>query len=141
LGLNIVVTVFPFNHNSIHRKEDFLFGKVFRSITHGSPIEIGDTHCYLDILHSSYVARVCQNLSGDSIIGSDRMVFVNDFIRELYRSCNLEYEELVTESAGKWKYVPKNENYLRGGIRYPYESLVMDTVGELKSRKVHPRMA
>jgi len=133
MGLRNVVIIFPFNHNSIHRKADFLFGKVFQSIATGTPVEIGDTHYYRDLLHSAYVAEVCQRLTGDTIIGSGRMVFVNDFIRDLYRRFNRRYEDLVRESAGKWNYIPKNEYYLRGGIRYPYERLLADTVKDLQS--------
>jgi nucleoside-diphosphate-sugar epimerase len=133
MGLRQVTVVYPFNHNSVHRKPDFLFGKVFHSILSASPIEIGDTHYYRDLLHSSHVTSVCRQLSGDTVIGSGRLVFVNDFIRDLYRRFDLSYEELVTEHAGKWSYIPKNEYYLRGPVRYPYERLLDDTVAELKA--------
>jgi hypothetical protein len=135
LGLRNVITVYPFNHNSIHRKEDFLFGKVFGSILAGKPIEIGDTHYYRDLLHSSYVASVCQHLTRDTMIGSGRMFFVNDVIRDLYRHTGRSYEELVTESIGKWNYVPKNEYYLRGPVLYPYERLLKDTVAEMMASR------
>jgi len=133
MGLRKVTVVYPFNHNSVHRKPDFLFGKIFHSILSGSPIEIGDTHYYRDLLHSAHVAAVCRQLSGDTVIGSGRLVFVNDFIRDLYRRFDLSYDELVTEHAGKWSYIPKNEYYLRGPVRYPYERLLDDTVAELKA--------
>lgn len=136
-GLHNVTVVYPFNHNSIHRKADFLFGKVFQGILSGRPIEIGDTHYYRDLLHTGYVASVCRQLAGDTVIGSGRMVFVNDFIRDLYRRFDLSYDDLVTEQVGKWNHIPKNEYYLRGPVRYPYGRLLDDTVAELKACRPH----
>ena len=71
---------------------NFLFGKIFNSVLNEEHIEIGDTYYYRDLLHTSYVASICQNVSEDKIIGSGRMFFVNDFIRDLYKAFGLKYE-------------------------------------------------
>lgn len=120
-----IITVYPFNFNSIHRSKDFLFGKVFQSILNKEKIEIGDTLFYRDLLHASYVARVCQNLQEDTIIGSGRMFWVNDFIRDLYKYFNMSYSDFVTE-VDSLNVSTKNEYYLKGNF-YNYNQLLEET--------------
>jgi nucleoside-diphosphate-sugar epimerase len=130
LNNNKIIIVYPFNFNSTYRSEDFLFGKIFQSIIHNKKIKIGNTKYYRDLLHTSYVSKVCQNLNGDKIIGSGRMFFVNDFIRDLYRKFNLDYNELV-EEISDWSFMPQNEYYLKGDF-YNYNSLLKDTIKDIR---------
>lgn len=90
---------YPFNFNGIYRKGDFLFGKVFHSIMTKTKIELGDTYYYRDILHPKWIAEesMISRIGSDFMIGSGRLVFVNDLIRSLYSSFGLEYSEFVTE--------------------------------------------
>lgn len=129
-----IITVYPFNFNSIYRNKNFLFGKIFKSIVNKEKIEIGDTYFYRDLLHTSYVANICQNLTEDKIIGSGRMFYVNDFIRDLYRLNNLEYENLVLESKSEYNYIPKNEYYLKSNVLYSYQNLLFDTLKDLNKQ-------
>ena len=76
------------------------------------------------------MSKVCQNLNGDKIIGSGRMFFVNDFIRDLYRKFNLDYNELV-EEISDWSFMPQNEYYLKGDF-YNYNSLLKDTIKDIR---------
>jgi GDP-D-mannose dehydratase len=122
-----IITVYPFNFNSTYRSQDFLFGKIFQSIINKKEITIGDTEYYRDLLHTSYVGKFCQNLKEDTIIGSGRMFFVNDFIKDLYSSFNLDYSEFVKEEKSLWNFIPKNEYYLRGNF-YSYRDLLNDTI-------------
>lgn len=127
-----VLIVYPFNFNSGYRNENYLFGKIFKSIKNKSNIEIGDTHFYRDLLHTSYVANLCQNLTSDIIIGSGRMFHVNDFIKDLYLKNNLTYEKYVTENITTHNYIPKNEYYLKGVNQYTYEMLLNDTLIDIR---------
>lgn len=94
-----VSVVYPFNFNGIHRNGNFLFGKVFNSILLNKKIELNDTYYYRDILHPSIIADECINrdIGEDYIIGSGRLIFVNDLIRDLYDSFNMSYEDMVQE--------------------------------------------
>jgi len=126
-----IITIYPFNFNSTFRNENFLFGKIFKSIINKEKIEIGDTYFYRDLLHTSYVAKVCQNLTNDKIIGSGRMFFVNDFIRDLYKESGLIYEDFVKEQLDSFNHIPKNEYYLKNSSNYSYLDLINDTLKEI----------
>jgi GDP-D-mannose dehydratase len=131
-----VITVYPFNFNSTYRDTNFLFGKIFNSVLNEEHIEIGDTYYYRDLLHTSYVASICQNVSEDKIIGSGRMFFVNDFIRVLYNKFGLQYDDYVTESFSKYKTIPKNEYYLKSQNNlYTYNNLLTDTLFDFNKLK------
>jgi len=130
-GNQKIISIYPFNFNSKFRNENFLFGKIFKSIINKEKIEIGDTYFYRDLLHTSYVAKVCQNLKNDKIIGSGRMFFVNDFIRDLYKESGLIYEDFVEENLDKFNQIPKNEYYLKNSSNYNYQDLINDTLKEI----------
>lgn len=129
IGNKKIISIYPFNFNSSFRSEEFLFGKIFKSIIEKKKIEIGNTYFYRDLLHASYVANVCQNIKTDKIIGSGRMFFINDFIRDLYSHYNLNYNEFVTET-NKYVYTPINEYYL-DGTYYRYNDLFQDTINDI----------
>ena len=124
----------PFNFNSIYRTEDFLFGKIFNSISTGKSITIGDTYYYRDIFHPSFMVKELEAIDQHKIVGSGRLTHVNDFIRELYSTFSLDYEKLVTENLGSFKeYDIKYEYYLRSRKPfYEYKSLLDDTIQDLK---------
>ena len=90
---------YPFNFKGVYRNGGFLFGKLFHSIMTKTKIVIGDVCYYSDILHSKWVAEesMISRIGSDFMIGSIRLVFVNDLIRSLYSSFGLEYSEYVTE--------------------------------------------
>jgi len=95
-----VSVAYPFNFNGIHRSGEFLFGKVFDSIVNRKSITLGDTYYYRDILHPSMAAAesMSHNIGEDFMIGSGRVVFVNDLIRELYKMFDLSYDDMVKEN-------------------------------------------
>ena len=93
-----VIIKFPFNFNSIRRNKNFLFGKIFDSILNKTKIEIGDTYFYRDMIHPKFVVDRSINIDEHEIIGSGRLIFVNDFIRDLYNEFNMDYDEYVTEN-------------------------------------------
>jgi nucleoside-diphosphate-sugar epimerase len=128
-----VFVLFPFNFNSVYRDNNFLFGKIFNSILNKKVIEIGDTYFYREILHPKFVVNESINATEHKIVGTGRLVFVNDFIRDLYSNFNLKYEDYVIESFGKFnEYEKKKEYYLNSNIcLYKYDDLLLDTISDL----------
>jgi len=135
-----VIIFFPFNFNSIFRSVDFLFGKVFDSIINRRKIIIGDTYFHRDLIHPKFVVSESIIAQTHKIIGSGRLVFVNDFIRDLYNHFNLRYEDYVTEEKGLYKeYGITNEYYLRSDLsNYSYKILLEETINDI-SDKIYTR--
>lgn len=132
-----VFILYPFNFNSIHRNTNFLFGKIFDSIINKNHIEIGDTYFYRDIVHPKYVVEQSIKAESHKIIGSGRLTFVNDYIRDLYRHYDMNYEEYVTEKIDKYKEYDKRKEYYLDSCEclYEYKQLLMDTIKEIDSIK------
>jgi nucleoside-diphosphate-sugar epimerase len=131
-----VIIIYPFNFNSIKRSQDFLFGKIFYSIINKKEIEIGDTYFYRDMIHPKLVVSESIKSEKSKIVGSGRLIFVNDFIRDLYKSFNLDYDLMVSEKIYKYKEYSKNkEYYLKSNkCHYIYDELLTDTVKDIKKK-------
>jgi hypothetical protein len=132
-----VFVLYPFNFNSVHRSGNFLFGKIFDSIINKKVIEIGDTYFYRDIVHPKYVVEESIRTNSHKIIGSGRLTFVNDYIRDLYRHYDMDYDKYVIESIGKYnEYDKRKEYYLESKkCGYEYQHLLIDTIKEIDSIK------
>ena len=131
---NNIVIIYPFNFNSPYRKSEFLFGKVFESIIKNKKVEIGDTYFYRDIIHPKFVVEESIKADRSKIIGSGRMIFVNDFIRDLVNYFSLNYEELFIEKRYKYKEYSKVKEYYLGSdkVLYSYNRLLEDTIKDIK---------
>ena len=129
-----VIIIHPFNFNSVHRSEYFLFGKIFDSIINKKKIEIGNTYFYRDIIHTKYLVQRVIDAKEDQIIGSGRLYHVNDFIRELYLYFGVEYNDYVIEN-NKNKHIEKlyygNQQQI-----YTYDMLLKDTIEDLKNKMI-----
>ena len=133
-----VIILYPFNFNSTYRSENFLFGKIFKSIINKVKIEIGDTYFYRDLVHPKYVVNQSITSENHQIIGSGRLTFVNDFIKDIYNNFNLNYSDYVTEFKSNFKeYNKNNEYYLKSEMcLYSYDELKSDTIKDL-NHKIH----
>jgi hypothetical protein len=131
-----VIILYPFNFNSTKRSKDFLFGKIFSSIINKEKIEIGDTYYYRDIFHPNFIIEEILNATEHKIIGSGRLTFVNDFIRDLFVLYGLSYDDLVKENLESFKeYEIKYEYYLKSKLAlYPYSRLIEDTVNDINEK-------
>lgn len=131
-----VIILYPFNFNSTYRNSEFLFGKIFDSIINKSKIEIGDTYFYRDIIHPKFVVSESIKAEEHQIVGSGRMIYVNDFIRDLYINYDLEYDDYVTENISKYnEYDKRKEYYLRSNnCLYDYKQLLNDTIEDINKR-------
>lgn len=132
-----VIILYPFNFNSTYRNDNFLFGKIFKSIINKTQIEIGDTYFYRDMIHPSLVVKESINTNSHKIIGSGRLVYVNDFIQDLYKNYDLDYESLVTENNNKFNEYDRNkEYYLKSNIcQYSYSELLKDTINDINNKR------
>jgi nucleoside-diphosphate-sugar epimerase len=128
--------MFPFNFNSIHRNINFLFGKIFNSIIEKKKIEIGNTYFYRDIIHPKFVVKNSIQANENQIIGSGRMIFVNDFIRDLYKYYGLDYSEFIYENFDKFnEYEKNNEYYLKSeNCLLDYKELLDLTIEDINTR-------
>ena len=129
-----VIILYPFNFNSTCRKSGFLFYKIFDSILNKRKIEIGNTYFYRELLHPAYVVKQSILATGHSIIGSGRVVFVNDFIRHLYERSNMIYEDYVLETIDNSKKQERDIYFLDSKeCLYFYSELLSDTLEDIRS--------
>lgn len=128
--------MYPFNFNSIYRMPPFLFGKIIDSIRFKTKIEIGDTYFYRDIIHPKFVVNESINASSHKIVGSGRLVYVNDFIRDLYKHFDMNYNDYVIENIDKFnEYDKRKEYYLKSNnCLYDYKQLMIDTVKDINNK-------
>jgi len=131
-----VLIMFPFNFNSIYRNENFLFGKIFNSIINKQPTQIGNTYFYRDIIHPKLVVKTSLIAEKHQLIGSGRMIFVNDFIKDLYHHFNLRYDNYITENFDRFnEYEKNNEYYLKSDkCLFTYKELLNYTIADIESK-------
>ena len=95
-------------------------------------ITIGNTYFYRELLHPKFVVEQSIKAETDQIIGSGRLVHVNDFIRSLYSHFNLNYEDYVTEDI-KYDIKQKQNIFYLDSKQNLYKNLYNDTIEELKN--------
>jgi nucleoside-diphosphate-sugar epimerase len=139
-----IIILYPFNFNSIYRTYElidgkfsirktssFLFSKIFESLLTKKKIEIGDTYFYRDIIHPKYVVERSLLAEKDEIIGSGRLTFVNDFIRQLYMKNNLNYNDYVIENFDN-NLKLKRKIYYCNSQQPKYTNLLIDTLNDIR---------
>jgi hypothetical protein len=123
MSLKNTTVLFPCNFNSIHRKEGFLFGKVFDSIKNKKKIELGNTNFLKEMTHPKRV--VAESFGTEHKIIHGCFVNVNEVIRELYSRSGLRYEDYVVEVDGE---TPKDD--IRVALDYTQEDLIRDMLDD-----------
>jgi nucleoside-diphosphate-sugar epimerase len=131
---NNVIILYPFNFNSKHRMPPFLFGKVISSIVNKEKITLGDTYYYRELLHPSFVVEETITATKDKIIGSGQLIFINDFIRELYEYFDLNYNEYVIEDIKEPSIYRKNIFYNSERKNYGKGDVFKEMVKEIKEK-------
>jgi len=129
-----VIIIHPFNFNSSYRRMDFLFGKIFDSIINKKKIEIGNTYFYRDIVHTKYMVERSMKSESDEMVGSGRLYFVNDYIRDLYKHFDMNYEEYVKENIDTKAVHAEKLFYSKQSQIYTYEMLLQDSINDIKQR-------
>lgn len=143
-AFNNVIIIYPFNFNSIYRTfklennkyiireyTGFLFSKIFDSIINRKKIEIGDTYFYRDLVHPRYVVERSIMAEEDELVGSGRLTFVNDFIKQLYACNGLKYKDYVVENYDCNLNVRRNIFYLKSK-EIKYDNLLNDTLDDIR---------
>jgi len=135
--LNNCIVIHPFNFNSTYRKDGFLFSKIFDSIINEKKIEIGDTYFYRDLVHPKYVVERSIEAEKDEIVGSGRLIHVNDFIRDLYHFNFLDYDDYVTENYDHNLSNKRKIYYLKSTkCNYDYQMLLSDTIKDIHNARI-----
>jgi len=130
-----IIILYPFNFNSIYRKKGFLFSKILDSIINEKKITIGNTYFYRELLHPKFVVEQSIKSISDNIIGSGRLIFVNDFIRSLYSHFNMSYEDFVTEDY-KENITSEERIFYLKSKQVLYNNLYIDTIDEIEKIKI-----
>jgi nucleoside-diphosphate-sugar epimerase len=106
-----VIIVYPFNFNSVYRKEGFLFSKIFDSIINDRKIEIGNVDFRRDLIHPKKIADLSISAEGDIIIGSGQLINILDFIKDIYSSQGKDYREYISINTAHNLSNKRNEYY------------------------------
>jgi hypothetical protein len=120
---NKVVIIHPFYFNSVYRDKYFLFGKIFDSIINKKIIEINDTYFYRDMVHTKYMVQRSIDAVNDEVVGAGKLYYINDFIRDLYKIFNMDYDYYVKENLN-YKEIEKKIYYSEQERIYTYDDLI-----------------
>lgn len=107
-----VIIIHPFNFNSIYRKGNFLFGKIYKSITLNQKITVGNINIYRDIIHPQFVVNESISAQSDSMVGSGILINIKEFIEDMYKKTNKNFND----------YVSINMDFIKLNIRNNYYS-------------------
>jgi nucleoside-diphosphate-sugar epimerase len=124
-----IVILHPFYFNSVYRSKYFLFGKIFDSIINKKQITTGCLDFYRDMVHTSFVVKNAINLNVDSVIGSGKLFNVKNFVKDLYYSFNMDFDDYVIEDK-EIKSISKTIK-AKTDIIYSYENLLNDTIKDI----------
>jgi nucleoside-diphosphate-sugar epimerase len=127
-----VKIAYPFNFNSKYRMPPFLFGKIINSIAEQKKIILGDTYYYRELLHPSFIVNESLKQDNDQIIGTGKLIFINDFIRSLYAAFNMNYDEYVQEDLQQHSIYRKNIFYNNSRCSFSENDLRQITINEIK---------
>lgn len=126
------VIVHPFNFNSIHRREGFLFHKIFDSIINETIHEVGNINLDRDIIHPSFLIEKTLSCSEDMIVGSGKTTNIRCFISDIFEGFGMRMEDFIKER-DMTSYHHGNRFWLESDIIY--DRLLEDTLSELKKHK------
>lgn len=129
---NNVKIAYPFNFNSKYRMPPFLFGKVLNSIIERKKIILGDTYYYRELLHPSFIVNETLNQNNDKIIGTGKLIFINDFIRSLYSAFDMNYNDYVEEDLKHVSIYRKNIFYNNVRCLFSEHDLRQIMISEIK---------
>ena len=126
-----VFIIYPFNFNSPHRKEGFLFSKIFKSIMSKEVTNVGDLNFARDIVHPSHIVNNSITTDKDMLIGGGELINIEKFIRDLYSLSNLNYDDYI-HSLSENNLTNKRKNYY-SKIKYSdYDSLLKLTHNDIR---------
>jgi nucleoside-diphosphate-sugar epimerase len=123
--------IYPFNFNSIYRKQGYLFYKIFDSLINKNINYVGDLNFSRDIIHPSIIVKESINTNQDIIVGSGELINIKDFVNDLFQLHNInsnDYIKLNNEN----NLPNQRKNYL-SKIKYSnYKELLNLTYSDVK---------
>jgi nucleoside-diphosphate-sugar epimerase len=129
-----VIIIYPFNFNSVHRKEGFLFGKIFDSIISNKKISIGDINFNRDLTHPKNIVDISLKADKDCIVGSGELFNVQRFIEDIFTKLNKNIIDYIEYDNSN------NLNIKRGGYyncekTLNYDELINLTINDIYEYK------
>jgi len=130
-----IIIIYPFNFNSIYRKQGFLFGKIFDSLLNSKKISIGNINFYRDLTHPSIIVNSSLYAEKDCIVGSGELINVKKFIDDLYTMSGKDINDYV-------EYDEANNLKINRGGYYSYsktstyEELLKLTLNDIYEHKI-----
>jgi nucleoside-diphosphate-sugar epimerase len=128
------IIAYPFNFNSIYRMPPFLFGKIIDCIINKKQIEIGDTYYYRELLHPSFIVNESLKLETDKIIGTGKLIFINNFIKKIYNAFDMSYSNFVKEDITNYSIYRKNIFYAKQQDDFTEDDLLNIMVKEINDK-------
>ncbi|CAB4130314.1 hypothetical protein UFOVP117_362 [uncultured Caudovirales phage] len=126
--------VYPFNFNSIYRKEGYLFSKIFNSLINKSITEVGDLNFTRDIIHPSIIVKESININQDILVGSGELINIKNFISDLFRLHNLNSDDYIKSNSEN--NLPNQRKNYYSKIKYSnYNELLNLTYNDIRKNK------
>lgn len=124
--------IHPFNFNTPHRKEGFLFYKIFDSIIYKKKITTGNLDFMRDIVHPNFILFRSQFTRRTSLVGSGNPVNIKEFVSKLYSHFDMNIHDYLTEDKAATT-VHSSFFYHKTKIRY--NNLLEDTINDITKFK------
>lgn len=130
-----VIIIYPFNFNSIYRKNGFLFGKIFDSILNNKKISIGNIDFYRDLTHPKKIVEVSLNSEKDCLVGSGELINVQKFVQDIFTKLNKKITDYIEYDESN------NSNLIRNGYyscekTSDYNELINLTIKDIYEYKI-----
>lgn len=129
-----VIIVYPFNFNSPHRKDGFLFKKIFNSLIYGEKITVGNIDFKRDLIHPKIVVNKSFESDKDIIVGSGELYNVKNFIGDLFTKLGKKMEDYVTYDVSN-SLLNKRNHYYSCSKTSNYEELINLTIKDIHEYK------
>jgi GDP-D-mannose dehydratase len=132
---NNVVIIYPFNFNSIYRKDGFLFGKIYKSLTTGEKISIGNIDFYRDITHPKIIVENSISANEDMLIGTGELFSIKKFVYDIFTLYNKNADDYISfEESNNLKN--KRMGYFSCNKFSTYDDLLNLSIKDIYERKI-----
>jgi nucleoside-diphosphate-sugar epimerase len=130
-----VIIVYPFNFNSVYRKEGFLFGKIYKSLLNNEKISIGDINFNRDLIHPKTIVDNSISTKTDILIGSGELINVKNFVKDIFNLHNKKFEDYISVEVKN--NLPNTRKDYFSCIRYSnYNDLLNLTIKDIYEYKI-----
>lgn len=117
-----VIIIYPFNFNSVYRKDGFLFGKIYKSLLNKEKISIGNIDFNRDITHPKIIVDNAIITDKDLLVGNGELISIKKFVQDLFTLYNKKMDDYICFEESN------NLSNLRGGY---YSCKKFSTYNEL----------